>query len=449
MFKKKNLTNVPVFQALIQLSIPLVLINVILTLYQVVDMFWVAKLGTESIAAISLSFPIIFVINSIMFGVSSSGAIIIAQYFGKKEHKKINYYAGQTLIWLTIIGLATGIIGFLISDLLIALIGAETGVSVLAGAYTKIIFLGIVFGFVYQGFTSILRSLGQVKLPLIIAFIGLVLNFILDPIFIFGGFGIPQLGVRGSAIATVLTQGFSLLIALIWLKKHKKLVNIRNKDLRPSKKILFKFLKIGLPTTFEFLSRSIGFVLLTFIIAWFGTNAIAAYGVGMRVTSLAMVPSFGISLATLTLIGQTLGAKKIEKIHEIVTKGMIFSFTFLTILEIIILIFVKDLTSFFIENDLSVLNEAITSVVMFVLLFGFLGANVVILSAYRGAGKTKVAMALSFANIFVQIIVALILIFVFNLGLFGVWLSYPITTIILFIVSYGYYKTHPIEKSIV
>ncbi|HNV01442.1 MAG TPA: MATE family efflux transporter [archaeon] len=449
MFKKKDLTNVPVFQALIQLSIPLVLINVILTLYQVVDMFWVAKLGTESIAAISVSFPIIFVINSIMFGVSSSGAIIVAQYFGKKEHDKIDYYAGQTLIWLTIIGLATGILGYLLSDLLITLIGAESNVSILASGYTKIIFIGIVFGFVYQGFTSILRSLGQVKLPLLIAFIGLLLNFILDPLFIFGWNVIPKMGVNGSAIATVLTQGFSLLIALIWLKLHKELVNIRKKDLYPNKKALFEFIKIGFPTTLEFLSRSIGFVLLTFIIAWFGTNALAAYGVGMRVTSLAMIPSFGISLATLTLIGQTLGAKKIEKIHEIVKKGMLFSFTFLTILEVIILVFVKDLTSFFIENDLTVLNEAITSVVMFVLLFGFFGANVVILSAYRGAGKTTIAMALSFANIFVQLIIALILIFVFNLDLFGVWLSYPITTIIIFIISYGYYKTHPIEKSIV
>ena len=190
-------------------------------------------------------------------------------------------------------------------------------------------------------------------------------------------------------------------------------------------------------------------MLLTFIIAWFGTNAIAAYGIGMRVTSLATIPSFGISLATLTLVGQTLGAKKTKKVHEIIKKGMIFSFTFLTILEILILIFLKELTSFFIDNNKEVKNEAITSIVMFVLLFGLFGANVVILTAYRGAGKTTIAMILSFANIFTQIIVSLILIFIFNMGLFGVWLSYPITTIIIFIISYGYYKTHPIEKSIV
>ena len=192
MFKKKDLTNVPVYKALIQLSIPLVLINVIATLYQVVDMFWVAKLGTESIAGISVSFPIIFVVNSIMFGISSSGAIIIAQYFGKKKHKKVEYYAGQTLIWLTIIGLCTGIIGYLISDLLVTLIERKVMYQFCFKLY-KIIFIGIVFGYVYQGFTSILRSLGEVKLPLIIAFIGLVLNFILDPLFIFGGYGVPAM----------------------------------------------------------------------------------------------------------------------------------------------------------------------------------------------------------------------------------------------------------------
>ena len=94
--------------------------------------------------------------------------------------------------------------------MLVTLIGAESNVSILASSYTKIIFIGIVFGYVYQGFTSILRSLGEVKLPLIIAFIGLVLNFILDPLFIFGGYGVPAMGVKGAAIATVLTQGASL-----------------------------------------------------------------------------------------------------------------------------------------------------------------------------------------------------------------------------------------------
>jgi Na+-driven multidrug efflux pump len=208
-------------------------------------------------------------------------------------------------------------------------------------------------------------------------------------------------------------------------------------------------IKLGFPTTLEFMSRSIGFFLLTFIIAWFGTSAIAAYGIGMRVTSLAMIPSFGISLAVLTLIGQTLGAKKIDKVNEIITKGMLFSFVFLTILEVIILLFSRQLASFFIESDLIVVNESVIFITMFVLLFGFFGANVVIISAYRGAGKTKIAMLLSFANIIIQIILALILIFIFNLGLFGVWLSYPLTTAIMFVISYLYYKTHPIKQSII
>ncbi len=449
MFSKKDLTQVPVFNALITLSVPLILINVIFTLYQVVDMFWVAKLGTEAVAGISLSFPILFVVNAIMMGTSSAGSILVAQYFGKKEHNKIDYSAAQTFSLLAILGAITGIFGFLFSENLISLFGAETQVAIFATQYTQIIFLGIIFGYVYQGFSSTLRALGQVKLPLLIALIGLILNFIFDPIFIFGGFGIPAYGVAGSAIATILMQGVSLLIALIWLKKHKTVLDIKKKDLVPDKKVFIKMIKLGFPTTLEFMSRSIGFFLLTFIIAWFGTSAIAAYGIGMRVTSLAMIPSFGISLAVLTLIGQTLGAKKIDKVNEIIKKGMLFSFVFLTILEVIILLFSRQLASFFIESDLIVVNESVLFITMFVLLFGFFGANFVIISAYRGAGKTKIAMLLSFANIIIQIILALILIFIFNLSLFGVWLSYPLTTAIMFVISYLYYKTHPIKQSII
>jgi len=442
---RKDLLKMPVLKAITVLAIPLIITNVLFTLYQIIDAYWVGQLGKEAVAAVSISFSVFFVVNSIIFGLSSIGTTLVAQAKGKNDKQKIDFYATQTTFLLAILGIIFGLLGILTTTQLIGFFGAEQIVSQLAAEYLSIIFLGLVFLFIYTGLSSALRGIGEVKLPLFLALVGVVLNFFLDPILMFGFGPIPKMGVGGVAWATTITQGISAVITFLWLKKHKELLHIKKEYFFFDKKTLSTMLKLGIPSTAEFLSRSIGMMLLTFIVAWFGTTAIAAYGIGQRLGAFALIPSFGISLAINTLVAQNLGANKIENVWPTIKKGMIFSFTLLFVLATLLFLFAIPLTGIFVTESPEVVKEAAWFLQIYAYSLCFIGAQVPIIGAYRAAGKTKTAMNLSFIYIAGQIIIALILSQLF--GTTGIWFAYLIANIFVFILTVIFYKMNPITKS--
>jgi putative MATE family efflux protein len=416
-------------------------------MYQIIDAFWVGQLGKEAVAAVAISFSIFFVVNSIIFGVSSIGTTLIGQAKGRRDQEKIDFYASQTTFLLTGLGLILGLLGAIFAPQLIGLFGAEVLVASLATEYLRIIFIGLIFLFLYTGLSSALRGIGEVKLPMVLALIGVVLNFFLDPILMLGFGPIPRMGISGVAWATTITQGISALITFIWLYKHKELMHIKREYFYFDKKTFTLMLKLGLPSTAEFLSRSIGMVALTFIVTWFGTTAIAAYGIGQRLGAFALIPSFGISLAINTLIAQNLGANKTENIWPTLKKGMIFSFALLFVLATILFILAEPLSGFFVTNSPEVIKESAFFLQLYAYSLCFIGAQVPLISAYRAAGKTKTAMNLSIAYVIFQVILALLLAQFF--GLMGVWLAYLVSNSLTFFVIFIYYKKNPVTKSYV
>lgn len=440
-----DFTKMPISKAILTLSIPLILTNIIFTLFQAVDAYWVGFLGKEAVAGIALSFPIFFVTNAIAFGFVTAASAIIAQYKGQNNQEKINYYTTQSMSIATLVGLVLGIIGFFITGDIVKLFGAEQSVVFQATQYLSIILLGSFLLFAYNVLSGALRGIGEVKIFTIFALIGLVLNFIFDPILMFGWFGFPAMGVAGTAWVTLFTELISLLLAFIWIEKNRHIVMLDWKNLAPHKEALQRILKLGTPSAIEFLSRAVGMIAITGIVASFGTIAIAAYGVGFRVIGFALIPSFGISLAINVIIAQYFGAKKENEVKDVIKKGMLTSFLFLTIVSIPILLFPGQLASFFISNEPQVLAEAITYSQLYGLSLGIFGAQIVIVSAYRGSGKTKTAMNLSIASIIVHVVSALILAHFF--GLFGLWASIFVSNLIMLLVTYAHYKKNPITQS--
>jgi putative MATE family efflux protein len=446
--KKKELLQMPVLKAIVVLSIPLILTNVLFTLYQIIDAFWVGQLGKESVAAISLSFPIFFMVNAAVMGLTIAGTILVSQYKGKKDQQGINYISAQTLSLLAILGVIISILGYLLSPFIVSLFGPETAVGELAIIYLSIVFLGTLPQFIYTGFSSILRGFGEVKIPLYIVLVTVVMNFFLDPILMLGLFGFPKMGIGGIAWATTITQAVSAIFAIIWMAKCKDQLCIDKNHLVPEMKTIKLLLKLGIPATIEFLSRSIGMLLITFIVAGFGTIALAAYGIGMRVGSFILIPSFGISMAINTLIGQNLGAGRIKEMNETKQKGMLLSFVFMSTLGLITYFLAAPLAGLFIVgNEVEVLHEAITFIQLFSLGIGFLGGQIVIVSTYRGAGDTKTAMNLSIFYVIEQTLFCAI--GGYFLGLDGIWLGYLVSNTIMVIFSQLYYFKNPIKKSIV
>jgi putative MATE family efflux protein len=445
--QKKDLTEMPILMAIITLATPLILTNILFTMYQIIDAFWVGQLGKEAVAAVSISFPIFFLVNAAVMGFSSAGAILISQYHGKNETHNINFIAGQTISLLTVMGIIIGILGYILSPQIISIFGVEKEVSALASEYLAIVFIGLIPMFFYTAFSSILRGVGEVKFPLYVTLITVVLNFILDPVLMLGLFGFPKMGVGGVAWATTITQLLSAIIALIWIGKYDNLVRINKEDLILKKHAIKRLSKLGIPSMIEFLSRSIGMLLITGIVSAFGTVAIAAYGIGMRIASFALIPSLGISLAINTLVGQNLGAKKVEKANKTTMKGAVITFIFLAIIGAVLFVYSNELSAIFIANDPVVVSESGAFTKALALTYCFLGAQIAIIAAYRGAGKTKTAMNLSIIYIVLQ--TALCYYFGTIMGLNGVWVGYSVSNALIFFMVLIYYLRNPLKESIV
>ncbi len=186
MKNKNNLTEGSILKSLMVLSVPIILANILQTAYQLTDTFWVGRLGTVAVAAVSISFPIIFLIISLGSGLAMAGTIFVAQYKGKGDTKAINHITSQTLLMVILISIILSTIGYILSPFLIGLMGAESNVFLSAVAYMQISFIGVIFMFTYMVFQSLMRSVGDVKTPVYIVLGTVLLNLVLDPLFIFG-----------------------------------------------------------------------------------------------------------------------------------------------------------------------------------------------------------------------------------------------------------------------
>ena len=426
--KRKNLTEMPIIKAIIMLSIPILVTNLLQTMYQITDTFWVGQLGKEAVAAVGISFPIVFLIIAVGSGIGMAGSILVSQYKGKHDQEQIDFISTQTTIFMFFLGIIFTIIGVLFTEPIVLLMGVEASVLPLAISYLFVSFLATMFNFVYASAASLLRGVGEVKLPMRIVLITVVLNFLLDPLFIFGfsfnGINlIPASGVAGAAWATFLTLGLSALIGLYYLFKGNKGIHIRKSSLKPHFPTFKKLAIIGWPSSIEFFSHSIGMLVLTIIAAAYGTIILASFTLGLRVFSFVFMPALSVSIAVSTIVGQYIGAKKSEFIGKILKQAGTISFVSLTLVGILLFIFAEPIVGVFVPGELEVIASAGELIRVMALTFGFLGIMTVMVGSIRGAGATKKAMGLSILLLVFQVIIAIVLPPFF--GVTGIWLAFP------------------------
>jgi putative MATE family efflux protein len=195
-----------IVRSLFLLAVPIMGANVLQVAYQLIDAFWVGRLGADAVAAVSISMPIIFLSVSAGMGFAIAGTTLIAQYVGAGDRAMVDHVAAQTLLSIIAVSVVLGAIGFVLSPHILDLMGVTPVVHDAANAFLRITFISLPFMFGYFMFQSLLRGVGQVTVPLYIVAATVLVNFIVDPIFIFGKFGFPALGVMGAALATLLAQ---------------------------------------------------------------------------------------------------------------------------------------------------------------------------------------------------------------------------------------------------
>ncbi|MFH1239865.1 MAG: MATE family efflux transporter [Candidatus Diapherotrites archaeon] len=431
----KNLTEGSIIKNLLILGWPIMLANVLQVAYQIVDMFWLGRLSTEAVASVSLSFPILFVLISLGMGMTMAGTILVAQYRGRNDIKNIDYVSAQTLQIMVFITAVLSVIGYFSAEAIVKLMGVEQSVLGPAISYLQISSIGFVFLGIYFVFQSLLRGVGDVKTPLYVVLATVIMNILLDPIFIFGFDFIPAMGVSGAALATILTQGVGALIGISVLMSGNYGIHIKKENFGMDFALMKKILFLGLPMSVEHTSRSLGMAIVMFLVAGFGTVAVAAFGISTRVFSIVFIPALGLSIANTAMVGQHFGAGKIERAEKIGKITVALSFGMLALAGLLCFIFSEAIAEFFIPGNLEVIKTSAEFIRIFSLSFGFIGIQLGFMGTFRGAGDTVLAMLLAICYLWIlELPIAFILSQFTDLGVLGIMWAYPIANIIMAVI---------------
>jgi len=423
----KKFFDYSVFRSLISLSIPIIFSNIMQTVYQLIDTFWVGRLGKDAVATISISYPILFLMLSAGIGIAIAGMIYVSQYSGKKNLKMINYVSEQTLFAIFIIATIIAIIGYIFSPEFIKFMGADKSIFRNAVSYLRLSFIGSIFIYIFMVFQSLLQGVKIVKPPAMIVSLTVILNLILDPLFIFGF----KLGVNGAAISTIFTQFIAAIIGVSFLFSGKFIIKISYKKFSPDLKLIKDMIKLGVPSSVEYITRAFVMALITAIVATFGTAPLAAYGIGIRLFTFVVIIGVGIAAATSTLIGHSFGKENIFEAEKIAISSVTSAIIIFFSIGIIFFIFANHISAIFITNDIETIKITTQFLRIISIGFAFLGIQISLNGIFRGSGNTEIAMLIT-----IIIMVALRLPIAYFVSKFilnspmGVWIAFPISNFI-------------------
>ncbi|MBN7817292.1 MATE family efflux transporter [Algoriphagus pacificus] len=431
-----------ILKSLTTLAWPIIMANILQTAYQLIDTFWLGRLGANAVAAVSISFPILFLVLSLGAGLTLAGTVIVSQFKGAGNQKMINFAASQTVMVVLVVSALLAVIGFFLANPLMKLIGAGPEIFNDSVSYFQVSSWGFVFLFMFFVFQSLMRGIGNVLLPMYIVLGTVFLNLVLDPLFIFGYGSIPAYGVAGAAVASVITQGLSALAGLVILFRGKRGIKINIKDMLLKFEWVKRLFSLGIPSSLEQSSRAAAMTVMVMLVTSYGSEVVAAYGIGARILSLVIVPALGFAIATTTLVGQNIGAAKIKRAEKIGDLSSKIAFFGLTSVGLILFAFAETLTRFFVPNDPQVIQDGAKFIRIMAPSFGLLGVQQVLNGVFNGARFTQASMLISVFSMWViRFPTAFILSSKTILGFEGIWWAFPISNLIAAIIAFVYYKT--------
>ena len=443
-----NLSESSITKSLVTLAVPIILANILQAGYQLIDAFWVGRIGSTAVAAVSISGPVIFLTIALGAGLAIAGSTLIAQYFGAKNQKMVDHVAAQTLLMIILVSVVLGGIGYVLTPGILRLMGVAPDVYDMAVGFLRVSFVGLVFNFFFFMFQSIMRGVGEAKLPVYIVLGTVLLNFILDPLFIYGWGAIPAMGVMGAAVATVGTQSIAALIGLLVLLKGKYGIHLSLDDFKPDFVFIKRAFLLGFPASIEQSARALGLTVLTFLIASFGTIQIAAYGVGSNVLRMVMIPAMGLSMAVSILVGQNIGAGNIKRAADIGRLGALFGFGVLTGIGVIVFAFAPALVGFFVPGDEAVIAMGSTFLRIISLSWGFMAIQLSLTGVLRASGNMMATMILALVSQWVlQFPLAYALSKHTALGTNGLWWSFTITNVLIALITMAWYAKGDWKKT--
>ncbi len=381
-----DLTEGSILQTLIKLAVPITISMVLFTVYLLVDLYFVGRLGPDAVAALSISSNAFFIHLGFSTILGTGGMALIAQAFGRKEYTHAAQVFKQSLLMALAIGTIEAITGILIAPVYIKFFGGS-GKSLQWGIqYFQIFSISFLFMMLLFVFGNCFRGLGDTRTPMMIMLQATILNIVLDPILIFGWLGLPALEVRGAAIASLISQiyGLGIYVYLIFIKSSH--INIKGKW-RFNYEIIKQSLLIGIPSGINHFLLAANLLITYRVISNYGTAALASIGIGFRILQSIYIPVIAVVSAMAAIVGQNYGAHKFSRITGTLTKAWLISTMFMMSCTIICLLYPQALISIFSDSS-EVIDYGVIYLRIFSIGFIMVGTIMVASAAFQGLGKT-------------------------------------------------------------
>ncbi|MDD4876252.1 MAG: MATE family efflux transporter, partial [Dehalococcoidales bacterium] len=305
----KRLGYAPMGRLLLSLSLPGMASMMTIALYNIIDTFWLARLGYQPIAALTIVIPFYILAIAVSVGSGIGISALASRRFGERNIEATSMVAGQTFSLAGLLGIIFLSTAVFFTEPILKMSGATADIMILAKDYLWVIGFGMPFIFFMIMAGNLLRGSGDAFRPMIFMAIASVANIILDPFLIFGIGSFPEMGVRGAALATVTSQFLGAGLSFYWLVAKKSAYQIKLRNLKFNLPVLRDIYRVGLPSMILEVGESIAFALFNYILSAYGSLAIAAVGITIRITDLIFMPIFGVSHGLLPVVGYSFGAK--------------------------------------------------------------------------------------------------------------------------------------------
>lgn len=419
----EKLTGGPLWKGLLGLAGPMFVSMVLQNAQTLIDLFWVGRLGSEAVAALAVSGTLLMMLFPAVMGLSTGTVAIVSRAMGAGRHDEAGGVAGQSLGVAVVCGGVLGVAGWAWAGPLCRLLGASDAVARLGSEYLGISFLGSFTVFLLFTGNSILQAAGNTWIPMWAMLTANVINLVLDPVMIFGWFGMPAMGVRGAAVATVVSQAVAALWVLRVLMAGTAGPRVERRHWWPDMRLAWRILRIGIPSSGQMLSRSLMNLVLMRVVAQFGTVAVAAYGIGGRFHMMILLPAFVLGNAAAVMVGQNLGAGNVRRAAGVAWLAVVIDTIIMVLSALLLMAFAGPLTAAFDDNPevVRVGREYLWIVSLFHVFAAF---SIILGRAMQGAGDTVPPMVVTIIGLWVfQVPLAIILPRWFTPAIHGVWWS--------------------------
>ena len=433
--KELDYTSGPLNRAIVMLSIPMILEMVMESVFAVVDVWFVSRLGKEAVAIVGLTETVFTLIMAIAIGLAMATTAMVARRIGEKRREDARNAARQAIYLGILISLPISLVGITMSREILELMGATPEVVEQGHYNVMIMFAGNATLLLLFLINAIFRGAGNASIAMWVLWLGNIINIILDPCLIFGWGPFPELGVTGAAVATVIGRGVAVLVQLYVLFSGKSVIQLRFRRLAVDFIVMWRLFKVAVTGMVQFLISTSSWIALTRITAEFGNEALAGYTIAIRIIIFSILPSWGLSNATATLVGQNLGAGKPDRAEKSVWLTGLYNMVFLIFLSIAFITIPEFLIELFNTQEGVVFHG---SRCLRIIAFGYLfyAYGMVLVQAFNGAGDTATPTRINFlCHWIVQIPLAWFLAIKMEMGPTGVFTAIPISEALMTLIA--------------